>query len=493
MSEQNVYLAVDLGASSGRVMAGIHEDDAIALRQVHRFSTPWVNLNGSYHWDILGLYQHILDGLREAATVFGDQVAGIGVDTWGVDYGLLDGGGRLLGNPFQYRDPRTDRSMPEAVAKLSRERIFGETGIQFLPFNTIYQLYAEVLESTGAIGTARSMLFLPDLLTYWLCGEQVQERTIASTSQLWNPVSGNWSDALIGELGIPRHIFMPVIEPGTLLKPVTEHIQAETSLGPVPVIAVAGHDTGSAVAGAPLDRGNPAFMSSGTWSLMGMEVDEPIIAEDVLANGFSNEAGVEGTTRFLKNICGMWLIEQLRAEWRREGREYGYDELVEEAKAEPAFRSIIDPDADRFAKPGEMSEKIRSYCEETGQPAPESRGALVRCALESLAAKYAIVYERLKALSPVALKQLRIVGGGSQNRFLNQCTADALGVEVVAGPVEATSLGNLIMQMKATGRIGSLEEGRALVAHSFEEETYRPGAGESWHGVIERLRGYLET
>jgi rhamnulokinase len=474
-------------------MAGKFTGGRLVLEEIHRFATPGVCVAGSSHWDVLAIFRQVLDGLRRAATMHGGRIAGIGIDTWGVDFALLDGAGRLLGNPYQYRDPRHAAAMPAVHAMIGAERLFDETGIQSLPFNTINQLHAESLTRTGVLDAARHLLFLPDLLSYWLCGERVQERTIASTSQLWNPRTGAWSERLVGALGLPGRLFQPVVAPGTRLGVLRPEVRSDTGLPAVPVIAVGGHDTASAVAGAPLDAAGGAFMSSGTWSLLGIELPGPLITPAVRAAGYSNEAGVEGTTRLLRNICGMWLIEQLRADWMRDGGDAGYAEMIAGAEREPAFASIIDPDDPRFASPGDMAEKIRAACRESGQKTPQSRGALVRCALESLAAKYAVACEALREFAPGGLHSLRVVGGGSRNAFLNQATADALGMPVTAGPDEATSLGNLTLQLRAAGIISNLGEGRALIAGSIDEETFTPRDHDAWSEPTARLRALIAS
>lgn len=488
LEHEPVFLAVDLGATSGRVIAGAIVREQLRLEEVHRFQTLGVRLPSGWHWDILGLYQSVLDGLAMAAQRYGDRVAGIGVDTWGVDYALLDLSGRLLGNPYQYRDSRTDTAMESVWGKVSRERIYAETGIQFMFFNTIYQLEAEREAEPARLTSAGDLLFLPDLMSFWLCGRRIQERTIASTSQLWNPATEAWSTEILQALRLPEHLFREVAEPGTVLGNLLPHVREATGLGEVPVVAVAGHDTGSAVAGAPLRADAPVFLSSGTWSIMGMEAPAPILTADALREGFSNEAGVFGTTRFLRNICGMWLIEQLREQWAKEGAEYTYDNLLDMAREARPFLSLIDPDEARFARPGAMADRMRGYCEETGQAVPETKGELVRMAFESLACKYRLTFETLEQLADRRFPSLRIVGGGSRNGFLNQCTANALGRPVEAGPVEATSLGNLLMQFFAAGRIGSLAEGRELVERSFASHRFEPVEPAEWEAPVERLR-----
>ncbi len=487
-----VYLAIDLGATSGRVIAGIHTvENTIKLREIHRFPTHFAHLPSGYHWDVLGLFNSILEGLGKAAKIFGDRIQSLAVDTWGVDYALLDKNGRLLGNPYQYRDPRTEGMIEKINSRISSEKVYEETGIQFMFFNTINQLVAELETDAGRLELADSLLFLPDLFIYWLCGEQIQERSIASTSQLWNPRTQAWSDALLDGLNLPAQLFKPVTEPGQQVGTIRQYVQDECGLGPVPVIAVAGHDTGSAVAGAPLSVDSPAFLSSGTWSIIGMELPHPVINKTTFDLGFANEAGVEGTTRLLKNISGMWMVVQLKEEWAKEGNDYTYDNLDDMAAEAEPFLSVIDPDDARFASHGPMAQRIIDYCSETGQRTPRTKGEIVRIVSDSLAAKYAIMFEKLGILYGGELPSLRIIGGGCQNSFLNQCTADAIGKPVIAGPVEATSLGNLILQMKAMDVIPDVAAGRQIIENSFESKTFQPQDSDVWRAPIDTLRKLL--
>ncbi|MCZ6672589.1 MAG: rhamnulokinase [Verrucomicrobia bacterium] len=493
MKSASVYLAIDLGASNGRVMAGVFDGQRIELREMNRFPSNGVEVAGSTHWDVLQLFSDVLDGLSKAQALYGDRIAGIGVDTWGVDYALLDKTGKLLGNPFQYRDPRTD-GIEERIHKIiSREIIYKETGIQFMFFNTINQLFAEKESGTGSLETASHLVFLPDLFNYWLSGAIIQERSIASTSQLLNPLTGKWSDVLIDRLGLPEHLFGKITEPGELIGNLLAEVQEQTGMGSVPVFAVAGHDTGSAVAGAPLRDEAPAFLSSGTWSLMGIEARHPLIKPETMEASYSNEAGVEGTTRFLKNICGMWLVEQLKEEWFQEGNEFTYENLVDFAMEAEPFRSIIDPDHPSFARPGPMAGRIRDFCREHGQPIPVTQAQLLRTVFDSLACKYRIIFEQLGSFTSKRLSEMRVVGGGSKNHFLNQCTANALNCQVKAGPVEATSLGNVIMQMRGAGKIESLQAGRELVERSFSTYSYSPDNAKAWQEPVERLKQIIEA
>ena len=370
---------------------------------------------------------------------------------------------------------------------VSRETIYDETGIQFMFFNTINQLFAEKEGAERRLEKASDFLFMPDLFNYWLCGEKVQERSVASTSQLLNPITGAWSEVLLDTLEFPKHLFHEITEPGTRIGTLLPEIQQRTGLGPVAVFAVAGHDTGSAVAGAPLRLDAPSFLSSGTWSLMGIEAHYPRIKPKVLEASYSNEAGVEGTIRFLKNICGMWLIEQLKEEWHLDGDDLSYQDILELAEGAVPFRTIFDPDDPSFAKPGEMATRIRAYCHEHRQPIPEHRAQLIRSVFDSLACKYRLVFDQLASFTSKPLTELRVVGGGSQNDFLNQCTANALHCEVHAGPVEATSLGNILMQLKGAGEIASLEEGRIWVKRSFESKTFLPVDPDAWDEPVHRL------
>jgi rhamnulokinase len=491
MPQNPVYLAIDLGATSGRIMAASLEEGSLELKEVHRFVTSYARLPSGYHWDVLDIYNEILEGLGLAHQRYGERIAGLGVDTWGVDYALIDAKGRLLGNPYQYRDARTDDVEDGLYERITRETIYEETGIQFMFFNTLFQLEAEMRDNPDRVKVADSLLFLPDLFSFWLCGIQVQERSIVSTSQMWNPVSEAWSPAIRDALGLPHDLFVPVTEPGTLLGPLTELVQSQTGLGAVPVICVAGHDTGSAVAGTPLTQDAPVFLSSGTWSIMGMESPRPIISEETFQAGFSNEAGVEKRTRFLKNICGMWILEQLRGQWASEGSEYSYENLLDMALEAKPFLAVIDPDDDRFSKPGDMVARIREFCYETSQASPTTKGEITRVVFESLACKYRIIFEKLENLAGTAFSSLRIVGGGCQNAFLNQCTANALAKPVIAGPIEATSIGNILMQLKATGVISSLSEGRALVETSFPARRFEPEDPKDWEAPIDRLKAVL--
>ena len=457
-------------------MAGIWsaENAELRLETVNRFPSPVTRIDGSLHWDILSIFNSIKEGLKLAANQYGDRIVSLGVDSWAVDYALIDANGAMLGNPFHYRDSRTDGMMEAVQKRVSKEKIFAETGIQFLFFNTIYQLYSEVTSDVGAIRAARRILFIPDLISYWLSGSRHQERTVASTSQLLNPITGKWSETLLESLDLLPGLFKPVVEPGTLVGPVKPEIQKETKLGDVTVIAVAGHDTASAFVALPGNRSGFAVMSSGTWSLMGLELSEPQLGADALNDGFSNEIGYAGTVRFLKNICGMWLIEECRRHWTEAGRIYEYDAIVELANDSPPMVSLIDPDAPEFGAPEDMPEMIRTFCRQTDQEIPADDASLIRCVFDSLAMKYRYVFKKLAGYSPDPLEGLYVLGGGARNHLLNQMTADALGVPVVAGPAEATALGNVLVQMISRGEIEDLQAARDLVEKSIASEVFEP-------------------
>ncbi|NCG08716.1 MAG: rhamnulokinase [Verrucomicrobia bacterium] len=480
MSQKKVYLAVDLGAGSGRVLAGEFDGRRIELHEINRFENTPVQLPTGWHWNITSLYQNILEGLKLAAETYAKDAVSIGVDTWGVDYGLFDKDGRMLGLPYQYRDSRTDGIMEKVFEKVSKEKIYDATGIQFIFFNTLFQLYSEVEHQNPALEQAEDMLFMPDIIGYWLTGNKTQERSIASTSQLYNPKLGDWDYALIESLGLPRKLFKAISDPGSQLGALSAHVAEHTGLQDVKVITVAGHDTGSAVAAVPSKAETPAYLSSGTWSLMGLELKAPVINERSFNDNFTNEVGVNGTIRYLKNICGLWLIQECKRHWQAQGEDLPYHRMASLATEAEPFRSLIDPDDPRFAKAGDMPEKIQAYCEEKGQAIPKTKGEIIRTIYESLALRYATVWEKLMTYTETPPRSLHIVGGGCQDKLLNQFAANAIGVTVKASPVEATGLGNILAQMLADGAIESIEEGREIVVNSSIVETFEPSDQEAW-------------
>ncbi len=483
----NVFLAIDLGAGSGRVIAGETDSKTLRLEEVHRFDNPGTDLPGGSFWNIVGLFREIQEGLRIAAGRYGDRIVAIGIDTWGVDFGLLDAQGRLLGMVHQYRDPRHE-GMPEVMHGLMPEaEIYRHTGITTNFYNSSLQLIAEKQRRSPALAHAEQLLFVPDLLGYWLSGRKAVERTIASTSQLVDPATGDWAWEVIDALGLPRKIFGEIVAPGTVLGPLREEVRRVTGLGEVPVVASACHDTASAVAGIPMEGENQPWLSSGTWSIMGLEIREPIRGKEAFDARCCNELGVDGTVRFLKNISGLWLLQECRRQWALEGEELSYAEMTRLADESEPFTAFIDPDDPAFAAPGDMPARIRDYCKRSGQPVPESKGAVLRVATESLALKYRVTLESFRKLSGKDFDRLHVGGGGIQNTSLVQATADACGVEVVAGPVEATSCGNLIVQMMATGTLPDLATGRRLIRDSFEFTTYTPRDPGAWNQAAERF------
>ncbi len=488
-----VFLAVDLGAESGRVVAGRFDGTRVALEEVQRFPNGPVTVRGTLFWDILRLWTDIKAGLAKAAEVYGGQIAGIGLDTWGVDFGLLARDDSLLGNPYHYRDSRTDDMMEAAFAKVPRAEIFERTGIQFMQLNSLYQLVAMVEGDSPLLEAAETFLNMPDLLNFWLTGRKVSEFSIATTTQCYDPRAEDWAFGMLDQLGIPGRIFCEIVPPGTVLGPLLDSIAEETGLGSVPVIAPATHDTGSAVAAVPMDPENAIYLSSGTWSLMGVEVKEPIISDKMLEYNLTNEGGVEGTFRLLKNIMGLWLVQECRREWQRAGEDHDYDEMVEMAAAAPAFGPLISPEDARFLPPGDMCVRIRSFCEETGQHPPQTKGEVLRTALESLALEYRWVAERLDELTGKRLETIHIIGGGSLNELLDQFAADATGRTVVTGPVEATALGNVLVQATALGHLDSVADGREVIKQSFDLKTFEPQDQVAWDAAYERYLKLRET
>jgi rhamnulokinase len=480
------YLALDLGAESGRAMLATLDGDHLTLNEVHRFGNGPVRLPDGLHWDVLRLWNEIKAGIA-AAIQSGAHPAAIGLDTWGVDFALLDKNGALLGNPFHYRDARTDGVVEKAFDVVPRAGIFAQTGIQFMQLNTLYQLYSMSLAKSPLFDIAETFVTVPDLFNYWLSGNITNEFTIATTTQCFNPLTRDWAKDMLDALGIPSRLFGPVSQPGTVLGTLLPAIAEETGAGAIKVVAPACHDTGSAVAAVPARNQDFAWISSGTWSIMGAEVREPALGEKALAYNFTNEGGVDGTWRLSKNIMGLWLVQECRRFWRAHGEDLSYDEITRLAAEASPFLAMVDPDADIFFHPGDMPEKIRQFCAESGQPAPQTKGEIVRVALESLALKYRLTLEHAEELSGRHLDPIHIIGGGTKNRLLNQFTADCTGRTVVTGPVEATAIGNVLMQAIALGQLGSLAEARAVVRNSFDVETYQPGSRVGWNEAFEKL------
>jgi rhamnulokinase len=483
------YLAIDLGASNGRVVAGRWDGARFELRDVHRFDNGPVGVLGHLHWDVLRLWSEIRTGIaRHAAD--GMPIGGLGVDTWGVDFGLLDVDGALLGNPFHYRDRRTDGMMAAAFEVVPRGDVFRSTGVGPMPINTLFQLFSMVREGSAQLRAARTLLPIPNLFTYWLSGEPVAEYTHATTTQCLDVGGGAWALEILERLGIPSGIFPPIVEPGTVLGPLAADVAEDAGLAArPPVVAVGCHDSASAVAAIPgLDRSS-AYISSGTWSVMGVETDRPVVTDEALELGFTNEGGVGRKIRLLRNIPGLWLLQECRRAWQRAGDARSWEDLLAAAEAAPSFGSVVDPDAAGLASAADMPSAIAAECQRTGQPPPVTVGAVARCCLESLALRYRETLRDLEACVGHPLGTIRIVGGGSRNRLLNQLTADACERPVVAGPVEAAALGNVMLQAVATGELAGVGEGRTAIAASAPLERYEPRPdGGRWQAIEGRLR-----
>jgi rhamnulokinase len=492
MTAAHKLLAFDLGAESGRAVLGVFDGRRLGLEVVHRFANAPVRALDRLYWDVLHLFKEMLHGLRLAALDFGG-VDAVGIDTWGVDFALLGRGGELLGNPRAYRDPHTEGVMEAAFAVVPRAELYRRTGLQFMRFNSLFQLLALKRDRSPLLDAAEGLLFMPDLFHYLLTGVKVNEYTDASTSQMLAAEARAWDAELVRRLGLPDRLLGTLVMPGTALGPLRASVAAETGLKPVPVIATATHDTAAAVAAVPArgDAGAWAYISSGTWSLMGVELAAPLLTEAALKYNFTNEGGVGGTTRFLKNIMGLWLVQECRRAWERAGTAHSYDELTRLAAAAPPFVSVLDPDDAGFILPADMPAAIADYCRRTGQPAPADHGATVRCALEGLALRYRWVLERLEELTGRRIEVIHVVGGGSQNGLLCQFTADACSRPVLAGPVEATAAGNLLVQLVGLRALGSLADARAVVRESFEVRQYTPQRPEEWQAPYERFRRLL--
>jgi rhamnulokinase len=471
---KNTFLAFDLGASGGRVIAGILENGKLQLREVHRFKNQMTTIHGSYYWNIYSLFDELKIGLKKCINDFQICPQSVAVDTWGVDYSLITGNGELAGLPYAYRDHRTDDIMNDFFKNImSREDTYMLTGIQFMQFNTLFQLYASVRQDHPGLKIADHLLFTPDTINYLFTGIKKNEYTIASTSQLLKPGKPEWESQLFKSAGIPEKLQGSIIEPGTILGKLLPEVSEQTGCGDVLCVAVASHDTASAVVSVPADEGNWAYISSGTWSLLGIESKVPLVSKETLEMNFTNEGGAEGTTRFMKNIMGMWLIQECKRIWDNE-IELSWQDIVDlSLRAEP-FRCLINPDDNSFLNPGNMPEAIISYCRSTGQAIPENKGEIARCIYDSLALKYKYTINNIEAITGKSIDKLHIIGGGAYNEMLNQLTADAVGIPVIAGPTEATAIGNIMMQAKALGVVNSVSEIREVVRRSVEVRTYNP-------------------
>jgi rhamnulokinase len=480
------FLAFDLGAESGRAMLGTLDAGRLELEELHRFPNQPVRLPDGLYWDSLRLFHEMREGLRIAGRGRRLRLDGVGVDTWGVDYGLVDGRGELVVNPRHYRDARNNGMFEKTFAVMPREEIFRHTGLQFMELNSLFQLHAVKLSGSPGLAAAERLLFMPDLLSYWLSGVQKNELTIVSTAQFWNPAEKRWSWEIFDALGLPAKLLGEVVPPATRLGGLLEEIRDACGLAPAPVFATASHDTASAVAAVPATKERPwCYISSGTWSLMGLELDAPVINDKVLALNFTNEIGAEGKIRFLKNIAGLWLVQECRRAWAIEGSDHSYGDLAAMAAQAPAFTAVINPDA--FLEPGKMPERIAEYCRRTNQDAPRAPGGMIRVILESLALRYRQVLESLESVTGERIELIHIVGGGSRNSLLNRFVAEATGRTVIAGPAEATAAGNVLVQAIGAGAVDGLEGLRQVIRASFELETYEAkSAAPEWDRAYEK-------
>ena len=488
------YLAVDLGATSGRTIVASYDGKKVDMHELTRFKNPMIPLGGHLFWDLPALYNEIISALKKTVDE-NIKIDSIGIDTWGCDFVYVDKNGDILRNPLAYRDPHTFGMMEKYFdEKISKEKVYEKTGIQFMNFNSLFQIYAMRKAENVALENADKILFIPDALSFMLTGNAICEYTVASTSQILNPMTGNLDDELVESLGLKREQFGKMTNPASIIGTLTEEVQKMTGLNAVPVIAVAGHDTASAVAAVPAKNEEFAYLSSGTWSLMGIETKKAIINEKSYELNFTNEGGIEGTTRFLKNICGMWIYERCRKEWKDEAaanqkdmKSLGHAELIAEAIKQPAFQSIINPDDASFANPSSMVEAIKQYCEKTGQHVPQNYGEFCRCIFESLALRYRQIFTWLKDFADFDLNVLHIIGGGSLNQYLNQFTADSCGVTVLAGPQEGTAIGNIMLQAKASGLVKDIWEMRQIIANSLELKKFEPNNKEAWDEAYEKF------
>lgn len=482
----NYFLAFDLGASSGRAILGTLSNSKLQLTEIHRFTNQMQRVRGHYFWNLFSLFQELKIGLSKCIREHGIQPESLAVDTWGVDFVHLDQNGMPLAMPYAYRDSRTNTAMDDLFAQIPKSEVYRQTGIQFMQFNSLFQLFSMVKDESPLLPLTKRILFMPDALNYLFSGEAKTEFSIASTSQMLVPGQCEWQLGLLEKAGIPTSILGDIILPGQLIGNLLPEVAEETGSKVIPVVAVAGHDTASAIASVPADDENFAYISSGTWSIFGIETCEPIVSDKTLELNFTNEGGVEGTTRFLKNIMGMWLIQECRRIWARE-REYSWPEMVDLAKSAEPFRFILNPDDSRFLNPENMPEAIVSFCAETGQGRPGSHAEIIRCIYDSLALKYRRVLDEIRMVSDKSIQRIYVIGGGCNNDFLNQLTADVCELPVFAGPTEATATGNILMQAKALGYVNSLDEIRAIVRNSFDLKMFSPHLQTAWQAAYQRF------
>ena len=476
-------LAFDFGASSGRAIIGCFDGDKITLKEVHRFSNDPVSVGGTVYWDVLRLFYEIKQGIIKAKIAGGFD--SIGIDTWGVDFGLIDSEGKLMENPVHYRDARTVGLVDEAFKTMPKEKLYGITGIQFMELNTLFQLISLKKYRPWMLERADKMLFMPDLFGYMLTDKMCAEYSIASTSQLIDLDKKTWSKEILDAFGIKESVFAPLVQPGTVLGELSKEVCEECGVDPVPVISVCGHDTQSAITSVPCEDGDFAFLSSGTWSLFGTELDKPIVNETSMNINITNEGGFDGSTGFLKNIIGLWLIQESHRQWKREGKEYSYADLEKLALAAEPFKCFIDPDAPEFVPHGNIPERVREFCRKTGQYVPETVGEIMRCIYESLAMKYRLTFEKLRECTERDYPVIHVIGGGTKDGLLCQMTANSCDRTVKAGPIEATVMGNVAVQLMSDGSVKNIGQARKIVAESSELKTFEPKDTDKWAGAYE--------
>ena len=494
---QKAYLAIDMGASSGRHVVGRFDGRKLALEEVYRFENGPVQVAGNLYWDLLGQWSHVIRGLRAAGAEAGAQIASVGVDTWGVDFGLLGRGDELLGNPYHYRDARTNGMLEKAFSLVGREEIFRQTGLQFMQLNTLYQLLAMKLADSPLLEAARTLLMIPDLFHWLMTGRKCNEFTEATTTQFYNPIKGDWATELLAKLDLPTEILGPIEPPGTDLGPLLESVAGPTGLSQAHVVLPGSHDTASAVAavpttGTPGDRPDWCYISLGTWALMGIESPEPVVNDHVMRLNFTNEGGVGDTIRLLKNIAGMWLVQECRRVWNQGGRDWDWEDLNRLSAAAEPLAAFVNPDDHELLAPADMPEAIRELTKKTGQKVPADEGAVLRCALDSIAMKFRHVLGMCEELSGGRIETIHIVGGGTQNHQLCQAAADACGRRVLAGPVEATAIGNLMTQAVAQGDVGSIAQAREVIRGSFPVDEYEPRNTAAWDDAYETFLTLVE-
>ena len=489
MAELTKVLAFDFGASSGRAMLFTFDGEKLSIEEMHRFSNDPVMAGNSFHWDVLRLFFEIKQGINKTVLAGHKDIKAIGIDTWGVDFGLFDKNGKLLGNPYHYRDTRTSGMIDLADQMMGKKYIFDETGNQFNFFNRLFQFKPMKKENDPVLGIADKMLFMPDIFNYLLTGVMKNEYSIASTSQLLNVKTKDWDKELMEKAGIPTDIFGEIVMPGTVIGELSDDICEELGCPKIPVVAVGSHDTASAVASVPVTEDYKyAYISTGTWALMGSELDSPNVTDTTFQYDFTNEGGVCGKIRFLKNIMGLWIIQESKRQWAREGKNFTFDDLEQAAWSAEPFQSFIDPDCEDFAAPGNMPRRIREFCKRTGQHVPEGEGEIIRCVAQSLAFKFRMVADAIEDITKEPLSAVHMVGGGIKDTMVCRFTASATGKTVLAGPVEATSTGNAVVQLMALGKIGSLTEGRQIVKNSFPVKTYEPEDAENWNKAYEAYK-----